>query len=121
LEEFEERIERTLAAKTLGDLDVVTRDLPAVAAPLAAPTHAPAPATPYTGRRHLRELWTAWGTAVVISVAVWAGAGGSHSHSMGGFWPIWVAAPWGAVLLARTLFGGERERPGRQHGERDHL
>jgi hypothetical protein len=50
LEEFEERIERTLAAKTLGDLDVVTRDLPAVAAPLAAPTHAPAPATPYTGR-----------------------------------------------------------------------
>jgi hypothetical protein len=36
------------------------------------------------------------------------------------FWPIWVGGPWGAVLLARTLFGHERERLRRQDGERDH-
>jgi hypothetical protein len=36
------------------------------------------------------------------------------------FWPIWVAGPWGAVLLARTLFGNEKDRPGRKDGERDH-
>lgn len=127
LAEFDERIDRTLAAKTLGDLVVVTQDLPAVAGSLEAPTPAPVPAPPYAGRRHVRGLWAAWGTAVVVSVGIWAtsvighGQMTGHGPMSGGFWPIWVIGPWGAVLLARTLFGAERERPGRRDGERDHL
>jgi hypothetical protein len=28
------------------------------------------------------------------------------------FWPIWVAGPWGAVLVARTVFGDRHRPPG---------
>jgi hypothetical protein len=115
-EEFDERIDRTFAAKTLGELAGVTQDLPAVSAALQAPV--PAPATPYAGRRHLGGIWASWGSAVVVCVGIWATSAIS-SGDLGNFWPIWVAGPWGAVLLARSLFGAERERPGRQDGERD--
>ena len=125
LEEFEERLDRTLAAKTLGELTMVTQDLPASDAALEAPTAPlPAPATPYSGRGHVRGLWAAWGTAVIVCVGIWATTSMGHGHGQmmnGRFWPIWVVGPWGAVLLVRTLFGAERERPGRQDGERDHL
>jgi hypothetical protein len=65
-------------------------------------------------------IWASWGSAVVICVGIWATTAISGGGSQG-FWPIWVAGPWGAVLLARSLFGAEHERPGRQDGERDHL
>jgi Domain of unknown function (DUF1707) len=125
LEEFEERLDRALAAKTVGELAAVTPDLPTRSASIeAATTPLRAPATPYAGRGHVRGLWAAWGTAAIVSVVIWAATsmGQGHGSMMSGrFWPIWVVGPWGAVLLVRTLFGGERERPGRQDGERDHL
>jgi hypothetical protein len=37
------------------------------------------------------------------------------------FWPMWVAGPWGAVLLATTLFGrGEHGRDERFRDSRGH-
>jgi hypothetical protein len=122
LEEVNERLERTFTAKTHGELAGVTADLPAVASTVAAPApaNAPPPRTPYAGRGHVRRMWAAWATAVFVNVAIW----GAVSLSAGDgvyFWPIWVAGPWGALLLAQTLFGAERERAGRQDGERDHL
>lgn len=122
LEEFEERLDRTLAAKTIGELAVVTKDLPARSAAIEAPTTPlPARTRPYAARGHVRGMWGAWGTGVIVCVAVWAATGISDGE-WHGFWPIWVILPWGALLLRRTLSGGaERERPGRQDGERDHL
>lgn len=111
LDEFEERLDTTYAAKTLGELALVTRDLP-------TPTGTD-PAVPERGdeaRRSVRGAWVAWGTCVVICVGIWATV--ALATGVWYFWPIWVAGPWGALLLARTLFG-DRERPGRR-GERDH-
>ena len=114
VEEFSERLDAALVARTRGDLDALTRDLPAVAAA--------APRRPRTGdeaapaRRAggpptaLRAAWGVWVVAVLVNVVVWAVV----SLADGGpvyFWPGWVAGPWGAVLLVRTLAGGRTRGP----------
>jgi Domain of unknown function (DUF1707) len=115
MDEFGERIDRSLSAKTLGELAVITQDLPeARRADVAVPRR-------FEGARHLRGIWGAWASAALLGTVIWGASsltdGDPGVHA---FWPIWVIGPWGAVLLARTLFGAERERPGRQDGERDH-
>ena len=52
----------------------------------------------------LRLAWGAWLTAVLVNVAVW-GAVSVGTGDAVYFWPVWVAAPWGALLLVRTLRG----------------
>jgi hypothetical protein len=52
----------------------------------------------------LRAAWAVWATAVVVNVLIW-GVVSLGAQDVVYFWPIWVAGPWGAVLLARTLFG----------------
>lgn len=106
LDEFDTRLDQAYRAKTLGELAELTRDLP-VAAPQPAPGPAQVPATAEGSEllphRDLRKGWAAWATVVLICTAIW-GASAVSSGSTQGFWPIWVAGPWGAVLLARTLF-----------------
>jgi hypothetical protein len=117
MEEFGERLDATYAARTLGELATVTRDLPT-----APGTGSPAPISRLPGRwgRH-RGAWRSWAGAVLVCSAIWA-ASAVGPGDAGTFWPVWVAVPWGALLLARTLFddGRERERPGRRDGEIDH-
>jgi hypothetical protein len=113
--EFEERLEATYAARTLAELAPLTRDLP-------APSAAVVPADRGVGRwAEHRGAWASWATAVLVCTAIWA-VSGISDHDFSTFWPIWVAGPWGALLLARTLFdaGDEPERPGRRDGEVDH-
>jgi hypothetical protein len=117
IDEFQERFDEAYAAKTLGELAVVTRDLPVGSGALAAA--ADRPPTPYVGRGHVRRLWASWATVAIISTGVWLTSGLSSGH-FGNYWPIWGIGPWGAVLLARTFFGAEREHPGRPQAERDH-
>jgi hypothetical protein len=122
MEEFEERLDTTYAAKTLGELTVVTRDLPERVEETQFPSRqeSPEPRSDVDPGHHWsRAAWGAWATAVFVNVAVWGAVAVSSGHTPY-FWPIWVGGPWGAVLLARTLFGHERERPGRRDGERDH-
>jgi len=114
VEEFSERLDAALAARTRGDLEDLTRDLPAVAGP--------APRRPRTGdeaapaRRSSSQpagrqaAWGVWAVAVLVNLVVW----GVVSLANGGtvyFWPGWVAGPWGAVLLVRTLAGGRSRGP----------
>jgi hypothetical protein len=54
--------------------------------------------------RWLIWVWGAWLSAVLVNVAVWAAVSVASGHAVY-FWPIWVAGPWGALLLARTLSG----------------
>jgi len=123
MEEFEERLDTTYAAKTLGELTVVTRDLPEQVGRTHLPSRQESTTPSSDVERHRqhwsRAAWGAWATAVLVNVAIWGAIAVSSDH-VPYFWPIWVGGPWGAVLLARTLFGHERERPGRQDGERDH-
>ena len=116
LEEYDERLARVWAAKTYGELDQLTADLPAT---IPAPRPAPSPAATTTSAVGTHggwdadpQSWRAWATTSVIVLAIWA-ATSLANWELHYFWPIWVIGPWGAVLLARTL----TSRPG-PHGHR---
>jgi hypothetical protein len=46
----------------------------------------------------MRVLWTIWACAVSINLVIWVlvSLGNGNAEY---FWPMWVAGPWGAVLL----------------------
>jgi hypothetical protein len=107
-DELLERLGATYEARTYGELDRVVADLPRPTRPPAArparpvPRPAPAPVRRQTGNTALTAAWWVWGAAVSVNVVVWL----LVSITSGGaayFWPIWVAGPWGAVLLMMTL------------------
>lgn len=105
LDEFDTRLGQAYRARTMGELVELTRDLPAVPPPAPAPASAPATVEGSEVRPQgdMRKAWAAWATVVLICTVIW-GTSAISSGSSQGFWPIWVAGPWGAVLLARTLF-----------------
>ena len=115
LNEYDERLGRTYAAKTYGDLDRLLVDLPAVPRPRV-------PAEPVVQTEHvtahwIAQVWSGWVPAVLITTAIWSTtsiASGDPQY----FWPIWVAAPWGAVLLWTTIIGLATGRPRRAAEER---
>ena len=47
----------------------------------------------------LKVLWTIWLAAVSINVVVWVLVSGTTGHLIYP-WPLWVAGPYGAVLVA---------------------
>ena len=116
VEEFGERLDAAFAARTMGDLARLTADLPAEPARVARTgdeadaSPVPASASP-AHRPGLRATWGAWATAVLVTSAIWLIISVSNGN-LDYFWPIWVAGPWGAFLLARTFFG-DRRPPGR--------
>jgi len=110
-EEFHERIDAAYRARTYGELTELTRDLPATGGHAVTPGSADRPpATEQEGaleRSWARPAWAAWLAAVSVNVVIWALVSVS-ARDLVYFWPIWVAGPWGAVLLSRTLRGGRR-------------
>jgi hypothetical protein len=117
-DELEERLESTYAAKTLGDLQVITRDLPEHDLyDLPVPATRSSYSTPPSMRHHaglgvyrtgLRVGWAGWASASLICTVIWLlTMVGTASFIYP--WPLWVAGPWGAVLLAGTIFGPDRE------------
>lgn len=102
LAEFDERLGQVYTARTTGDLVPLTADLPVPAATRKPAERVDRPVQ-RSGDKSLRLLWQIWATVVAINVVVWV----LVSLSSGGFsypWPIWVAGPWGAVLLVSTVF-----------------
>lgn len=110
VEEVGERLDRTYAARTLGELAAVTSDLPPLEAhPLpvttsgASPVRRSAAGLPIPpASAQLRRQVLSWAstsiTVTVIWLIIFVTGGGSQ-----GFWPIWVIGPWGAALLARAV------------------
>ena len=111
---------------TYGDLVPLYRDLPE-ARPVAKPQDAvPAPQAPVpapqaaVARRGalaglptpLKVLWTIWLTVVSINVVVWVLVSATTAHLIYP-WPLWVAGPWGAVLLGVSV-GVTQIRRGRR-------
>jgi hypothetical protein len=122
VEEFNERIDQAYAARTVGELDELLADLPAIdlyrlpdaglaphqrrSGPSAA-SHAELLRTGAAVARPGRfsPVWAgAWGSWLSVSLVcfvIWAASGAS------GFpWPVWVAGPLGALLLGRWITGG---------------
>jgi hypothetical protein len=98
-------------AVTYGDLAKLVADLPA-ASPQRGPRLAPAPAaSPAAAAKRgvfadlpapLKVLWTIWLAAVSINVVVWVLVVGTSGHFIYP-WPLWVAGPYGAALLAVSV------------------
>ncbi len=121
-EEFEERLDKAYAAKTLGELDDLMADLPGTDleqlpdASLQRAAGPPLPGRPggsiEARQGRLSPAWrAAWGSWLAISLflfAIWLVSGAS-----GGLWFLWVVVPLGALLLGRWIMGA----PGRsEHG-----
>lgn len=142
LGEFDERLQRTYAAKTYADLDGLLTDLPGTVPPArseiaaappspAAPSAAPAslmdPATRSAATRGwLLATWSSYLSVVGITSAIWL-VSCLTSGELQYYWPVWVAGPWGVVLLVSTitgLLGGAPKHwpgPGWHHGRDAHV
>jgi hypothetical protein len=119
LEEFTERMGLAYRAVTYGDLAKLVADLPSARpqpeprpapAPAAAPAGAPAASPAAAAKRSafadlpaaLKVLWTIWLAAASINVVVWVLVVGTSGHFIYP-WPLWVAGPYGAALLAISV------------------
>ena len=117
VDELTERLESTYASRTYGELAAVTQDLPMVGdRPPPSPAPPPAPAVPTVpspparrSGRGLRAAWTAWGVAVSVNLVIWLLVSLNVGDAIY-FWPMWVAGPWGAVLLVLTVAERSRRR-----------
>jgi hypothetical protein len=122
LDEYDERLTRAYAARTFGELDELTADLPALDTPrVPEPAEQAAPVPePVTGcgagswgHDTDANSWRSWLTTALIVIGVWATIS-LTSWELHYFWPAWVIGPWGAILLAQTLMGsrddGEQRR-----------
>lgn len=95
-EEFSDRMDAAYAARTFGDLDALTADLP----PLDVP-RAPEPAP-----RHQLDRWHVSGPVVavvalaVILIAV-ASAIPTHGHDAPFIWPLWLVFFFGLRFARR--------------------
>ena len=100
-QEFSERLDRAFAARTVGEIDSVLSDLPSIdlyRLPDSALTRHPRQnqlARRGQGRRSnaWRAAWGVWFTVSLVCFVIWG-----LTSAPGYVWPLWVAAPWGAVL-----------------------
>lgn len=127
MEEFHERLDQAYAAKTLGELDELLADLPGIdlyELPDAAlrrgrrtpPGGYPLPwlVAPTAVSRFSpawKAAWGGWFSVSLLCFVIWLLSG----HP-GNLWFLWVAGPWGALLLGRWLTGGQPGGPRRRRG-----
>jgi hypothetical protein len=118
-DEFNERLDKAFAAKTIGELDELTADLPAVdlyplpsaSLPTGRGQAAEAPATTALQQVGIRfghgrlspawqAAWGSWFTVSLLCTVIWLLSGAGYP------WPLWVAGPLGAILAGRWISGG---------------
>lgn len=97
VDEFGERVESALAARTGADLQAVLVDLPQVVPPEEAIRNRKA---------SVRAILTPYVVVNVFLVLIWAVGG------FGYFWPIWPILGWGlgVVLSLAAVAGGDGRR-----------
>lgn len=89
-QEFDERSDAAYAARTVGQLNELLTDLPAL--PAAPPRPGHDPEREAARKRVLYKSGTA-AITVLICVVIWAATGAGY------FWPIWVLLGTGIVAL----------------------
>ncbi|NKZ07174.1 DUF1707 SHOCT-like domain-containing protein [Actinomadura latina] len=111
MDELQERVDSVYGAKTVGELQEITSDLPEedlyqlpvpATQPKSTASVAKVPSRDLDVRG-MKAMWGAWATVSAINFTVWlivlVTTGAVYP------WWIWVAGPWGAILLMRTIFG----------------
>jgi hypothetical protein len=112
-DEFQERLDATFAAKTLGDLDKLMADLPGIDLyhlPEATIRHGQQSRSLESARQDRlspawRGAWASWASVSLLMFTLWLITSISSRH-IDGLWFLWIAGPWGAILFGRWLFGG---------------
>jgi hypothetical protein len=130
VDEFNERLDKAYAAKTLGELDELMSDLPVIdlyrLPDASLPPHyrrqipgsgALAVAADGVVREHRfspawQAAWGSWFSITLLCFVIWALSGAGY------VWPLWIAGPWGAVMLGRWVAGSH---PGGGGGRRRQL
>lgn len=114
MDEYLDRMGHASEAVTYGDLAPLYADLPETgsvarqesAAPGSAPAAAPQPVARRGGfgglPAPLRVLWTIWAACVSVNLVIWVLVSATTAQLIYP-WPLWVAGPWGAILLAVSV------------------
>lgn len=106
--EYDQRVQQAWVSRTYGELAALTADLPH--APVIHQEGRPTGREQHHGRGR-RTAVAAWAGASVINLVIWAIVSLTTLSWIYPWW-VWVAGPWGAVLLAGWLSGrGHRSRP----------
>jgi hypothetical protein len=100
LHEYDERIAATYAARTYAELMVIVEDLPTPGLK-TADVQAKAARSARRMPLALMILWTIWAAVVAVNVVIWGIVAVTNDEVYP--WPIWVAGPPGAALLAVTI------------------
>jgi hypothetical protein len=123
MDEYLDRMGLASEAVTYGDLAPLYADLPesgslARQEPAAPPVPLPTPPPALVRRTGfaglptpLKVLWTIWGAVVLVNIVVW-GLVSATAAAVIYPWPVWVAGPWGAVLLAVSFGVTQMRRDG---------
>jgi DUF1707 SHOCT-like domain/2TM domain len=104
-EELDERLTAAYGARTIGDLEPLTADLPA--APPVPMSPRLEPRLPSLRSQDVRRRVASFITVNVVCIAIWAATGRD-----GSFWPIWVILGTGIALfstLVKAMLGVEDE------------
>ena len=113
--EFTERMNLAYEAKTLGDLDVLTRDLPPLPPPLPEePRPDPVSVIRWRFYRHLLSYACVNG----FMILVWVFASIAVGRTLF-FWPVWTLLGWGIAVGSHAIrvFGPQEVRE--PHDRRD--
>jgi Domain of unknown function (DUF1707) len=116
LDEYLDRMGRAAEAVTYGDLAPLYADLPATGSVAPAEPGVPPAMSGVAAKRGLptalRVLWTIWAAAVSVNLVVWVLVCATTAQLIYP-WPLWVACPWGAVLLvvSACVADGRRRQP----------
>ena len=124
LNEYDERLQKTYAAKTYADLDGLLDDLPGVAPPQRSQVAAyQAPQPPMSEpveRQHNALSWIGpYGGVVVVCILIWAISSFSSGH-LTYFWPVWMLIPLVLGMFGRAAGqGSDSDREARRAARRD--
>jgi hypothetical protein len=88
--ELDERVEQALNARTFGELEALTRDLPRETTPAAVIARR-------TEMAKLREHIGSWVAISIITTAVWFATGADY------FWPIWPIGAIGVTVILHIV------------------
>lgn len=116
LEEFEDRLHLAYAARTYGELDAVLADLPADDLyQLPVPAQQSTYPVPRTRGQVVRRrvfwgtMWSVWAFASSVNLVIWLAVSLVATGPVHPWW-IWVAGPWGGVLLLTQILTSPRRR-----------
>jgi hypothetical protein len=112
VDELNERLDATYAALTLGDLQRVTGDLPEedmyeLPVPASRQSMPARRGASALSRPGMAVGWATYATVTLLCVVSWLI--GAVSSGTWYPWFLWVAGPWGAMILAGKIFGSRHD------------